>query len=121
MPPRMRRSRPTAYVNESTLTRTRYVAPKFPHEARLRSIEGWVELHFVVGTDGTVGELAVVGAQPVGVFEQAALDAVRHWHYQPLLRTAHPSASARACGCALRCSDDARRKASAGARDGGGR
>jgi periplasmic protein TonB len=78
------------YVNESTLTRTRYVAPQFPQDARLRSIEGWVELHFVVGTDGTVGELAVVGAQPVGVFEQAALDAMRHWHYQPLLRSGAP-------------------------------
>ena len=79
-----------AYVNESTLTRTRYVAPKFPEEARLRGIEGWVELHFVVGTDGTVGERAGVGAQPVGVFEQAARDAVRRWHYQPLLRSGAP-------------------------------
>jgi TonB family protein len=76
----------SAYVNESTLTRTRYVAPKFPEEARLRGIEGWVELHFLVGIDGAVGELAVAGAQPVGVFEQAALDAVRHWHYQPVVR-----------------------------------
>ena len=80
----------SAYVNESTFTRTRYVAPKFPEEARLRGIEGWVELHFVVGTDGAVGELAVAGAQPVGVFEQAALDAVRHWHYQPVVRSGEP-------------------------------
>jgi TonB family protein len=79
-----------AYVNESTLTRTRYVAPQFPEEARLRGIEGWVELHFVVDTDGTVGELAVVGAQPVGIFEQAALDAVRRWHYRPLVRGGEP-------------------------------
>jgi TonB family protein len=74
------------YVNESTLTRTRYVAPKFPDEARLRGINGWVELQYLVGTDGTVSDVTVVGAQPVGVFEQAALDAVRHWRYQPVLR-----------------------------------
>src|SRR2546430_14845252 len=29
---------------------------------------------------------SIVGAQPVGIFEQAALDAVRHWHYQPVMR-----------------------------------
>jgi TonB family protein len=74
------------YVNESTLTRTHYVAPQFPEDARLRGVEGWVELHFIVGTDGAVSELSVVGTQPVGVFELAALDAVRRWHYQPVVR-----------------------------------
>jgi len=39
----------------------------------------------VVGSDGVVSDLSVVGAQPVGIFEQAALDAVRHWRYQPVL------------------------------------
>ena len=75
-----------SYVNEHTLTRTRYVAPQFPELARTRGIEGWVDLQFLVGTDGAVSELTVVGAQPAGVFEQAALDAVRQWHYQPLTR-----------------------------------
>ena len=45
-----------------------------------------MDLQFVVNTDGSVGELSIVGAQPVGIFEQAALDAVRHWHYQPVMR-----------------------------------
>ena len=36
--------------------------------------------------DGSVGELTIVGAQPVGIFEQAALDAVRNWRYQPVMR-----------------------------------
>jgi TonB family protein len=74
------------YVSESTLTRTRYVAPTFPVEARQRGIDGWVDLHFVVGTDGAVSDVEVVGAQPVGMFEQAALDAVRRWRYQPVVR-----------------------------------
>ena len=74
------------YVSENTLTRTRYVAPTFPIEARERGIDGWVDLHFVVGTDGAVSDIAVVGAQPAGMFEQAALDAVGHWHYQPVVR-----------------------------------
>ncbi len=68
------------------MTRTRYVPPQFPLDARQRGIDGWVDLQFVVNTDGSVGDLTIVGAQPVGIFEQAALDAVRHWHYQPVMR-----------------------------------
>jgi TonB family protein len=75
----------TTFVNASSLTRTHYVAPQFPDLARARGIDGWVDLQFVVASDGAVSDLAVVGAQPVGIFEQAALDAVRHWRYQPVL------------------------------------
>ena len=78
--------RASSYVSASSMTRTRYVAPQFPLDARQRGIDGWVDLQFVVNTDGAVGDLTIVGAQPVGIFEQAALDAVRHWHYQPVMR-----------------------------------
>ena len=36
--------------------------------------------------DGALSEVTIVGAQPVGVFEQSALDAVRHWRFQPVVR-----------------------------------
>ena len=78
--------RASSYVSASSMTRTRYVAPQFPLDARQRGIDGWVDLQFVVNTDGSLGDLTIVGAQPVGIFEQAALDAVRHWHYQPVMR-----------------------------------
>ena len=39
----------------------------------------------MVGTDGAVSDVAVVGAEPAGIFEQTALDAVRHWRYQPVV------------------------------------
>lgn len=78
--------RASSYVSASSITRTRYVAPQFPLDARQRGIDGWVDLQFVVNTDGSVGELTIVGAQPVGIFEQAALDAVRHWRYQPVVQ-----------------------------------
>jgi TonB family protein len=79
-----------SYVNEDTLKRIHYVAPKFPDTAWRRGIEGWVELHFVVGTDGAVSDLTVVAAQPVGVFEQAALAAVAQWRYQAVQRDGQP-------------------------------
>jgi TonB family protein len=75
-----------SYVAENTLTRTRYVAPDFPDAARARGIDGWVDLQFLVGADGVVSEVTVVGAQPAGLFEEAALDAVRRWRYQPVTR-----------------------------------
>jgi TonB family protein len=75
-----------SYVNAAAMTRTRYVAPQFPQVARVRGLDGWVDLQFVIGVDGAVSDVAVVGAQPVGIFEQAALDAVRHWRYQPVTR-----------------------------------
>jgi TonB family protein len=78
--------RASSYVSASSMTRTRYVAPQFPLDARQRGIDGWVDLQFIVNTDGSVGDLTIVGAQPVGIFEQAALDAVGHWHYQPVMR-----------------------------------
>jgi TonB family protein len=80
-------AREASYVPETSLTRTHYVAPEFPDAARARGLDGWVELQFVVGVDGTVTELTVVAAQPAGVFEQAALDAVRRWRYQPVTRS----------------------------------
>lgn len=74
-----------SYINASALSRTHYVAPQFPDVARARGIDGWVDLQFVVSIDGAVSDVAVVGAEPAGIFEQAALDAVRHWRYQPVV------------------------------------
>jgi TonB family protein len=79
----------TSFIDASSMTRTHYVAPQFPYVARERGIDGWVDLQFVVASDGTVTDVAVVGAAPVGIFEQAALDAVRHWRYQPVLHDGH--------------------------------
>jgi TonB family protein len=81
--------RAASFVSASSLTRTRYVPPDFPLEARQRGIDGWVDLQFLVNTDGSVGDVKVVGAQPVGVFEQVAIDAVRRWHYQPVVYGGH--------------------------------
>ena len=63
---------------------------EFPAAARDAGLtEGWVDVHFTVSTDGEPGDLSVTGAEPKGVFDDAALEAVRHWRYQP---TATPSA-----------------------------
>jgi protein TonB len=45
-------------------------------------------VHFTVSTDGEPQDLNVTGADPKGVFDDAALEAVRRWRYKP---TATPS------------------------------
>ena len=82
----------TGYVSASTLKRTRYIAPEYPQTAREHGVAGWVDLQFTVNTDGTLSEVSIVGAQPVGVFEPNALDAVRHWRYEPVVREGAPVA-----------------------------
>jgi protein TonB len=67
-----------------------YVPPEFPIAARARATSGWVDLQFMVMMDGSVSDLSVVGADPVGVFETPATDAVRKWKYQPILRDGKP-------------------------------
>jgi TonB family protein len=37
-----------------------------------------------------VGDITVASAEPAGVFEQAAMNSVRKWRYQPVLREGRP-------------------------------
>ena len=48
-----------------------------------RKTKGYVVVRFNIGTNGRVGEIAVVESQPEGIFDQAAQDAVRKWVYEP--------------------------------------
>ena len=63
--------------------------PVFPAAAREHGSSGWVEVQFLVTADGSVSDVIITGAEPVGVFEQAAVDAVRKWRYKPVERDGH--------------------------------
>lgn len=77
-------------VAASALRRVRYVEPRFPEAARERGTSGYVDLVFTVRADGSVGDVSVTGAEPAGVFEEAAIDAVRRWRYRPVERAGRP-------------------------------
>ena len=77
-------------ITASVLTRTRYSPPEYPDAARSRGADGWVDIIFTVHTDGSVGDITVAGAEPAGIFEQAAMASVRKWRYQPILRDGRP-------------------------------
>jgi len=78
------------FVTATSLQLVRYAKPEFPANASVRGLDGWVDVQFTVKSDGTTGDIAVVGAQPVGVFEAATVDAVRKWRYRPVMRNGQP-------------------------------
>ena len=55
----------------------------YPARARERGTEGWVDLEFTVAKDGTTRDAVVTAAEPAGIFDRAALDAVKRWRYEP--------------------------------------
>lgn len=59
------------------------VTPTYPRAAASRGIEGWVQLSFTVTRHGTVENAVVIAAEPNGVFDSAALNAIRKFRYKP--------------------------------------
>lgn len=59
------------------------VAAVYPRRAQARGIEGYVIVEFTVTKTGAVTNPVVVQAEPEGVFDRAALDAVVKFKYKP--------------------------------------
>jgi periplasmic protein TonB len=64
------------------------VQPVYPPLARQTRISGTVRLHAIISKDGTIQQLEVISGHPL--LQQAALDAVRQWRYQPTLLNGEP-------------------------------
>jgi TonB family protein len=62
--------------------------PIYPPAAKAAGVQGSVHLSAIVGTDGTVQQLTVLGG-PVELV-QAATDAVKQWVYRPTLLNGDP-------------------------------
>ncbi len=58
--------------------------PVYPSRARSKNINGNVMLNILIGKDGAVKKIKVLEVDPEGYkFEQAAVNAVRNWRFQP--------------------------------------
>lgn len=66
--------------------------PKYPERARKKGISGRVELSLLISAAGAVQDARVLSATPVGIFEEAALAAVRGWRFQPAMYEGRPVA-----------------------------
>ncbi len=60
--------------------------PQYPPSARMRQIEGWVQMLFTVNADGSVSDPLVVEAEPPAIFDEAAMNAARRWRFRPVVR-----------------------------------
>jgi TonB family protein len=63
------------------LRQTKNVRPRYPDEAQRRRIGGAVMLEALIGPDGKVKDVRVIQSTPP--FDEAAIDAVRQWEFEP--------------------------------------
>lgn len=61
----------------------RRVAAQYPPRARAQGLTGYVLLSILINEQGQVERVKVLEAQPAGVFDEAASEAIRSWSFQP--------------------------------------
>jgi periplasmic protein TonB len=66
------------------------VAPEYPAQARRRKAAGFVELEFLVSTNGIAEDIRVVRSEPEGLFDRSAVRAVMRWKFKPAERDGKP-------------------------------
>jgi TonB family protein len=69
----------------SQLKQTRSASPEYPQSALSHGISGSVMLTYTVDTSGVTRDVHVIEATPPGVFDNAAVSAVRRWRYAPMV------------------------------------
>jgi protein TonB len=74
----------------ANLKRLKYVPPEFPSKALSQRVSGTVTIEYIVDTNGDPRDVRVVEASPPGVFDHAAIAAVKHWHYEPVVANGAP-------------------------------
>jgi len=74
----------------ANLKRLKYVPPEFPSKALSQRVSGTVTIEYIVDTNGDPRDVRVVEATPPGVFDHAAIAAVKRWHYEPVVANGAP-------------------------------
>lgn len=57
--------------------------PRYPRLAQAKGMEGWVRLDFMVDTNGKAYEIAVTDSMGKGIFQRAAIAALRRSTFEP--------------------------------------
>jgi periplasmic protein TonB len=66
------------------------INPDYPPRAQSRGIQGWVVVQFTITPQGTVKDAKIVDGEPKGVFDDAAVNAVSRWKYNPKVQEGVP-------------------------------
>ncbi len=64
--------------------------PIYPAAAKQAGVEGLVTVRYDVTKEGNVINAVVAESEPAGVFDEAALAAVRSWHFNPRIVEGEP-------------------------------
>ena len=79
----------SATVDPATLAASlkpvKTVPPEYPQSALAKGVAGSVLLSFTVDTKGDTRDVQVVQSTPAGVFDRAAISAVKRWRYNPVI------------------------------------
>lgn len=62
------------------------VYPQYPEEARIRGWQDELIVRYVIGTNGRVKEVIVLGKPERELFTEATLKAIRHWRFRPMVK-----------------------------------
>lgn len=68
----------------------RKVMPQYPSHAERNNIEGKVVLRFIVDSRGNIVEPEVTESEPEGVFDDAAMEAIRKYKFKPAEKAGEP-------------------------------
>jgi TonB family protein len=71
-------------VPMSELVQLKSVAPRYPRRATRSNLSGWVDVLFTVTPSGATANVEVLQAEPKSLFNNAAIDAVSAWEFQPV-------------------------------------
>ena len=69
-------------IPASQLESTNYVSPSYPIMAQRRGVDGWVDIEFVLGVDGSPRDIIATDASH-SMFTEAAIEAVEQWRFEP--------------------------------------
>jgi len=83
---------PREPVQLSELEFVTFVEPSAPRGIGQRTVDGWVDIEFRVGTDGATRNIDVIGSSVSPRFEAAAVNAVERWRFEPYLNDGEPVA-----------------------------
>ena len=70
---------------QSELQLLHFEPASYPRQALLRNIEGWADVEFIVDRDGLPRDIEVTAAEPPGIFERSAVNAVGRYRYEPFM------------------------------------
>ncbi|MFK7926618.1 MAG: energy transducer TonB [Myxococcota bacterium] len=62
---------------------TKRAGAVYPTRARQDNVEGFVTFSLLVKADGAVSDIRILDADPPGVFDQVAMEAIRQWAFEP--------------------------------------